>query len=147
MIMFLFEVRTQLPPLVVMLLVAVAAMLVGTTYSSTTLLPSAQGVFTSTRRAVILHGPIRQVRRLSGLSGQGHTLQLLPEDLDTDLITIPVLLVLGKFARACCYCFSSISTSKSPRHATCAMTRCRCCRRIHVIKSLYQLSTRNLTYI
>ena len=106
MIMFLFEVQTQLPLLVVILLLAMVMVavpvLVGTTYSSTTLLPSAQGVITSTRRAVILHGPIRQARRLSGLSGQGRTLQLPPEDLDTDLITIPVLLVLGKFARTCC---------------------------------------------
>ena len=112
--MSLLKVQTQLPLLVVML-VAVVVMLVGTMYSSTTLLPSAQAVITSTRRAVILHGPTRQVRRLSGLSGlsgQGHTLQLRPEDLDTDLITILVLLVLGKFTRTCCCCFSSIDIKK-----------------------------------
>ena len=98
--MSLFEVRTQLPVLLVVVLV-----LVGTTYSSTTL-PSAQAVFTSTRRAVILHGPIRQVQRLSGLTGQAHTLQLLPEDLATDLITTLVLLVLGKFSRCCHFMLS-----------------------------------------
>ena len=101
--MSLFEVRTQLPLGQILLLVVLVAavVLVGTTYSSTTL-PSAQAVFTSTRRAVILHGPIRQVLRLGGLTGQGHTLQLLLEDLATDLITTLVLLVLGKFPR-CCY--------------------------------------------
>ena len=101
--MSLFEVRTQLLLGQILLLVVVlvaAVVLVGTTYSSTTL-SSAQAVFTSTRRAVILHGPIRQVRRPSGLSGRAHTLQLLLEDLATDLITTLVLLVLGKFPRCC----------------------------------------------